>query len=311
VESASLAATVPLTIDNSAIGMRVNPGDRPVPVTFNIVSAGTWPTLGIRLLDGRDFTPLDTASRPSVAIINERLARQWFGSARAVGQQFIRSGLPGEPATPIEIVGVAANAQYTRIGEPQDFYAYFPIAQMFVPAATLMVRSTGDPASLAPAIRRVVRAIDPALPVADVRTLEAASSISLLPARVAAAVSGMLGVLVLILSTVGLYGAVAFITRQRRREIGIRMSLGATAADVARLFLRQSARWAMTGVGIGVVLALAATRAIQALLFGLSPVDPATFAGAIALMLLVTGIASYLPARRAASLDPVRALQAD
>ena len=311
VEAATLSAVVPLSLENSRMGMMPRAADPPVEVTFNSVSRGTFSTLGMRLLDGRDFDARDTTAAPAVAIVNEALARHWFGSGAAVGRRFVMPGFPGEPATEPEIVGVASNAAYTRIGEPQTFYAYFPIAQRFSPAPTLMVRTTGAPESVVPAVRSAIRAIDVGLPVVSTQTLESSSSISVLPARVAASVSGVLGALVLVLSTVGLYGVIGFMVRQRRREIGIRMSLGATGGRVAGLFLRQSARWAGIGMGIGVVIALGAGKIISSLLFGVSPVDPATFAGVIGLMLAVTLAAAYIPARRAASLDPVEALRVD
>jgi hypothetical protein len=288
-----------------------DPTARPVRVSYNAVSRGVFATLGIRLLDGRDFADTDAADGRRVVILNEALARRWFGSRAAVGQRFPGPTPPGAPRTEYEVIGVAGNASYQRIGEPQAFFAYFPLAQMFSPAPTLMVRSSGDPVALAPAMRNAIRSLDAGLPVFGVETLEASSLVTLLPARVAAGVSGALGALVLALSTVGLYGVVAFMVRQRRREIGIRMSLGATAASVAALFLQQSIRWAAAGLAIGLLLAFGATRVVGGLLFGISPLDGPAFGGAIALMLAVTCAASYAPARRAASINPVEALRTD
>ena len=182
---------------------------------------------------------------------------------------------------------------------------------MFTSATTLMVRTAGDPAAMTPAIRNAVRSLDHGLPVFGVSTLAESSLVTLLPARLAAGVSGALGALVLILSTVGLHGVVAFMVRQRRREIGIRLSMGATPRDVSSLFLRQSVRWAVIGLAIGVTLAAAATRVIGGFLFGISPLDAPTFAGAVALLLAVTCAASYAPARRAAVINPVEALRAE
>src|SRR5687767_518062 len=282
-----------------------------IRVSFNAVSRGIFPTLGIRLLEGRDFDARDTAGGRPVAIINEALARRLFGARPAIGQRFPGGGRPGSPGIEREIIGVAGNASYQRIGEQQSLFAYFPITQMFSPAPTLMVRTAGDPTAMAPSIRNVVRALDDGLPVFGVSTLAESSLVTLLPARLAAGVSGALGGLVLVLSTVGLYGVVAFMVRQRRREIGIRMSLGATRRDVACLFLRQSVRWAAIGVAIGIALAVALTRVIGGFLFGISPLDAPTFAGAVALLLVVTGLASYAPARRAAAINPVEALRAE
>jgi predicted permease len=312
VRAASLADTVPLTLNDS--GMTLSQSDPAAPrirVSFNAVSRGIFSTLGIRLLEGRDFNDDDSAGSRPVVIINEALARRLFGARPAIGQRLAGGGRPGTPGIEREVIGVAGNASYQRIGEEQSFFAYFPIGQMFSPAPTLMVRTSGDPGSMAPAIRSAVRSLDDGLPVFGVNTLEAASLVTLLPARLAAGVSGALGALVLVLSTVGLYGVVAFMVRQRRREIGIRMSLGATTRDVAGLFLRQSVRWAAIGIAIGVTLAVALTRVIGGFLFGISPLDAPTFAGAVALLLVVTCIASYAPARRAAAVNPVDALRAE
>ena len=312
VRGASLADTVPLTLNDS--GMTVPSPDPAAPrvrVSFNAVSPGIFDTLGIRLLEGRDFDERDAEGSRPVTIINQALARRLFGSRPAIGQRLPRPGPPGTPAIEHEIIGVAGNASYQRIGEAQAFFAYFPITQMFSAAPTLMVRTAADPTSMAPAIRNIVRSLDDGLPVFGVGTLAASSLVTLLPARLAAVVSGTLGGVVLVLSTVGLYGVVSFMVRQRRREIGIRMSVGATTRDVAGLFLRQSARWAAIGIAIGTTLAIAVTRVIGGFLFGISPLDAPTFAGAIALLLIVAAAASYVPARRASTLSPVDALRAE
>ena len=308
VRAATIADTVPLTLNDSGMTILGTDASR-LRVSFNNVSPGMFATLDIRLLEGRDFDARDGQNAPPVAIVNEALARRLFGSRSAIGQPL--PGPAGDRGLERQIVGVAGNASYQRIGEEQSLFAYFPISQSFSPAPTLMVRTTGDPMAMAPLIRRAVRALDDGLPVFGVSTLAESSLVTLLPARLAAGVSGALGGLVLVLSTVGLYGVVAFMVRQRRREIGIRMSLGATTRDVAGLFVRQSVRWAALGVAIGVTLAVALTRVIGGFLFGISPLDAPTFAGAVALLLIVTCAASYAPARSAAVINPVEALRAE
>jgi predicted permease len=312
VRAASLADTVPLTLnDNGTMLPGPDPSAPPIRVSFNAVSPGHFPTLGIPLLAGRDFDRRDGADSPRVAIVNDALARRLFGSRSAVGRRFTRPGPPGGPAVEYQVIGVAANASYQRIGEQQSLFIYFALPQMFMAAPTLIVRTAADPMPLAPAIQAAVRALDEGLPVYGVATLAESSLVTLLPARLAAGVSGALGALVLVLSSVGLYGVIAFMVRQRRREIGIRMSLGATTRDVATLFLRQSVRWAVIGLAIGVTLAAGAAQVIAGFLFGISPLDAPTFAGAIALLLVVSAAASYAPARRAAALSPVEALRAE
>ena len=312
VVAASLADIVPLSLNDR--GARL-PGPDPASpsarVSYNTVSPGTLATLGIRLIAGRDFDERDTARSRRVAIINEALAREWFGSRSAVGQRMRGPAAPGEPPVDLEVIGVAGNAAYQRIGEEQAFFAYFPLAQMFSPAPTLMVRTAGDPTAMTASVRAVLAGLDTGLPVFGVQTLESSAQVTLLPARLAAAVSGTLGALVLVLAAIGLYGVVSFMVRQRRREIGVRMALGASAQGVAGLFLQQYARWMFLGLAIGLVLAAAVTRVISSFLFGISPLDAPTFIGAIALMLTVTSAASYLPARRAARINPVEALRAE
>ena len=312
VVAATLADMVPLSLNDRAMGLPApDQAPQPVRVSFNQVSRGMFATLGIRLLEGRDFTDGDTAEGRRVVILNQALARRWFGSRPALGQRFPGPTPPGTPPPLYEVIGIAANASYQRIGEPQAFFAYFPIAQLFAAAPTLMVRSAGDPRALVPAVRGAIRSLDSALPVFGVDTLEASSQMTLLPARIAAGVSGVLGAVVLGISTIGLSGVVAFMVRQRRREIGIRMSLGATRSGVAGLFLKQSVRWAGTGLAIGLTLAFAVTRLIGGFLFGISPLDAPTFGGAVVLMLAVTCAASYAPARRAAAINPVEALRSE
>jgi ABC-type antimicrobial peptide transport system permease subunit len=175
----------------------------------------------------------------------------------------------------------------------------------------LLVRTNGDPTRLAPAIRAAVRDFDPLLPAPTVSTLSAATSAVLLRQRLAALVTAVLGVVGLLLAVVGLYGMVAYSTSRRTREIGVRLALGADHRDVLRLVVSEGMRPVAVGMAIGLVLALGATRLLVSYLFGVSPLDAITFVGVAAILTVVALMASYLPARRAAAIDPVRALRAE
>jgi putative ABC transport system permease protein len=185
------------------------------------------------------------------------------------------------------------------------------MAQLWRPDQSILVRTAGDAASVAPAIQAAVRAIDVALPRPDVRTLRDETSIVLLPQRVAAMVTGVLGGVGLLLAVVGLYGVIAYSVTRRTREIGVRVALGAQRSDVLRLVLREGMGLATIGVVIGVALAAGATRLIAGLLLAVDPLDGATFAAMSGLLIAVTLLASYVPARRAARSDPMVALRSD
>jgi ABC-type antimicrobial peptide transport system permease subunit len=188
---------------------------------------------------------------------------------------------------------------------------YLPLAQNWKAAMNIFVRTNGDAARLAPVIHEAVRALDPLLPAPQVITMNAATSVVLLPQRVAAAVTGVMGVLGLVLAAVGLYGVVAYTVSQRTREIGVRMALGADRASVLGMVLRDGMRLVVVGMGVGMLLAFGATRVMAQFLFGVSPLDPLVFAVIPLGLAAVALLASYLPARRAAATDPLAALRAE
>ena len=209
------------------------------------------------------------------------------------------------------VVGIARDAKYGSLTEKTPGYLYIPTAQMWQPHQTLLIRTSGDPAALAPSIRDAVRDIDGSLPRPVVQTLQQETSIVLFPQRIAAIVTGILGAVGLLLASVGLYGIIAYSVGRRTREIGVRVALGAQRWDVLRMVLREGLWLSGTGVAVGVALAAGATRLIAGLLFSVSPMDVMTFTGMSALFIAVVCVASYLPARRAASTDPLTALRSD
>jgi ABC-type antimicrobial peptide transport system permease subunit len=209
------------------------------------------------------------------------------------------------------VVGIAADSKYATVGEPNRPFLYRPLAQEYTPRVTLLVRTLGSTASAVATIRQAVRAIDPGLPIVNAASLEAATSISLLPARLAGAVVTGLGWLALVLVGLGIYGVLSFLVRSRTREIGIRVALGATPAAVTWMVVRQALSWTSAGAAIGLAGALLITRFLTTFLYGVRPADPVTFAAVIGLLGLVAGIAALVPAVAASRLDPQRALRAD
>jgi predicted permease len=272
---------------------------------MNTVGPGHFRTLNIRLLAGRDFTQQDTVGAPRVGIVNETLARRFWPGKDAVGQR-LRAA---DSADPILIVGVVRDSQYVTINEAPRPFMYRPLAQNYTPMVTLMVRAAGAPRSVLPAVKDEVRALDPGLAVFNVATLDEATSLSLLPSRIAGVLLGALGLLALVLAALGIHGVLAFVVRARTAEIGLRVAIGATPRMVVGMVLRQAVMWTAIGAAIGTAFALAVTRLLGSFLYGISPTDPVTFAAVTTIVTLVAGLAAYVPARRASRVDPLAALR--
>jgi predicted permease len=276
-----------------------------VRVEMATVDGRYFDVVRIPVLRGRTFTDADDARAPSVAIVNETFVKRLWPDGNALGRTF---GFHGDR---VVVVGVARDAKYGSLTEKTPPYVYIPTGQMWQPNQTLLVRSTGDPNVLAPAIRDAVRDVDGAVPRPSVRTLREETSIVLFPQRIAAIVTGVLGAVGLLLAAVGLYGIIAYSVGRRTREIGVRVALGAQRWDVLRMVVREGMWLAGIGVAVGIALAAGATRLIAAFLFDVSPIDAVTFVGMSVLFVGVAFLASYLPARRAASTDPLTALRSD
>ncbi|HWW77332.1 MAG TPA: ABC transporter permease, partial [Pyrinomonadaceae bacterium] len=281
-------------------------GDEGTSTGFNIVGPRYLGTMGTRLVRGRDFTDADREGAPGVVVVNETLARMLWPEEDALGKRLSFEGAGGPF---YEVVGVARDGSYRSLGDRSRPYVYRPVMQSFEPKMTLVVRTSGEPTALAGAVRGQLRALDPNLPVADVRTLAEQFDLSLLPSRVAAWTLGGFGLLALALAAIGVYGVVSYSVAQRTREIGVRVALGASRRDVLRLVLGDGLKMVAAGLAVGLLLAFAATRLVAGFLYGVTASDPLTFAFVPLLLLTVALAAGYLPARRATKVDPLVALR--
>jgi predicted permease len=289
-----------------------NPSQSEEEVTINWMQVypNSFATLGIPLVAGRDFKRQDSWGAQEVAVINESMARRFFGNGNPIGRRF-GLGRPENAGNILEIIGVVKDAKYISLREPSRpmFYRAFSQATSGRGQMTLVVRTAGDPAPVAAAMQREARALDPVMPMFQAETLAAQLDVSLVQERLVATMSSVFGLLALLLACIGLYGVLAYDVARRTHEIGIRMALGANAREIVRLVLGETL-WL---VGIGIVIGLgatwAATRWVASLLFGLQPHDPLTIGLAALVLLTVAAVAGYLPARRAARVDPLMALK--
>jgi len=273
---------------------------------FNVVGPNYFKTMETPLLRGRDFTDADRKGAPEVAVLNETLAGMLWPGEDAIGKRISVSG-PEGPF--LEVVGVARDGKYRSLGETPHPYIYQPLLQSYDPRMTLVVRTKGEPQSVAGVVRQQIHALDANLPIADVKTLRDQLDLSLFPSRVAAWTLGGFGVLALLLAAIGIYGVVSYSVAQRTREIGVRMALGAREKDVLRMVLGEGFLVIAIGLALGLLLAVAATRVIAGFLYGVGATDPITFVTVPLLLGIIALVASYIPARRATKVDPLAALR--
>ena len=311
VEDASVTIDLPLDGGRIGLGGIKVPGKTPPRGEFfqadwNVVEPGFFRTLKLPLTRGRDFSEADSATSLPVAIVNEALARQYWPGEDPIGKQMNLNG-EGGPRT-LSVVGVASDARVIWLTGAVEPYVYLPFAQRFWPRVALLVR-TADDRPIVPEVRSIVRSMNPNLPITESLTLSDVTAIGVIPQRIAASVAGTLGIVGLLLAAIGIYGVTSYAVSRRTREIGIRMALGADRRSVLRLVLRQGLVLASIGAGIGVVFAAVGSRFLESLLFGIRGLDPLTFGGACLLFAVVTVVASYVPARRAARVDPMVALR--
>jgi predicted permease len=297
-------------LGNVHVPGRVNPdGSDTINSDCDVISPDYFTALQLRLVAGRAFTAQDQRTSPGVIIVNERFAADAWPGQDPIGKQ-IKLADSSPAARTFQVVGVARDSKYRAINEaPRNFF-YFPLAQQFLSELTFYVRHEGGESRIGD-LRRAVTAFDPMLPVVHSATLEAATALSLIPQLIAAWVAGSVGSIGLLLAAFGLYGLMAFSVAQRAREIAIRMALGSSQENVLWLVMRQAGRLTLLGVTVGGAIAIGASLLLQSLLIGLTPVDPVAFGAALAILSGVTMAASIVPARRAARMDPMRALRAE
>jgi predicted permease len=307
VSAAALADWVPLGFSSNAEAFTpegYSPKKEEAMVAgVMAVSSEYFQTMQIPVLRGRDFTVRDAKESQLAVVVNLELAERYWHGQDAIGR---RLNIGGDWRT---VVGIVQNSQYTGLHDPPFPFVYFPLHQSYTPRTTLHVRTAGDPLAAFAAVQSAVHELNGELPLFDVSTLhdriQAASTIQ----RVAGPAACALGILALVLAAVGIYGVIAYTTRLRTQEIGIRVALGAQRGDVLRLVLRDGAKVTLAGLILGAGAAFLLMRLMSSLLFGVSAADPATFVGIPVLLAGVIFVACYLPARRAMRVDPMIALR--
>ena len=320
VERASFARHVPLNnlYGGGAMLRAAIPGHEPAPgaeppgFRFNTVTPGYFETMGTPLLRGRDFDGTDVGGGPGSVIINETMARQYWGDGNALGATFELLGM-GNPASrkPVRVVGVARDAKYLSLTEDPQPYLYLPLSQDHRGEISLIVRYRGDTRDMVGRLRQEVLAVDAAVPILQVVTLEEHLHFALGVERAVTAIVGTVGSLGLGLALVGLYGVISFLVARRTKEIGIRMALGARPSQVVRHELREGVRLAVVGIGVGVAASAGVMQLAAGGLYGVNKTDPLVFLGISALVLAVALAASWFPARHAARVEPLTALRSE
>ncbi len=311
VDGAASATIVPLRGDSWTLGIRAGGGARGESDSkFSWIDPDYFRTMGIALLAGRYFNDRDTATSPKVAIVNESFARQILGGADPVGKTFRTVTEPHYPETLYQIVGVVKNTKYDHLKDEFRPITFVPAAQSPSGYAlgTILIRSNAPLAGLISDVKRAVGEISPDIGI-EFHSFKTMIRERLLPEQLMAMLAGFFGFLAAVLATVGLYGVMSYMVARRQNEIGIRIALGASRTGVMRLVLRDAGTLLAIGLAVGTALALAAGAAARSMLFGLRPYDPLTLALAVGLLAAVTLAASYLPALRAARLDPMVALR--
>jgi predicted permease len=321
VISSSLAKTVPPNDWSDRLSVFL-PGEEPPPevlrtrddlglrVDANRIAPDYFRTLGIPILEGREFTDQDRLGTPPVAILNERLANRLWPGESAVGK-LLSVPFWLEPRPPVQIIGVARDTKHRSLLADMPLLVYLPELQVYDGRATLVARTRGDATKLIPAIRGEVAALDKDLSLYAVKTMSEQIESTLWQQRTAAGLIGIFGLLALALAAIGIYGVIAHSVAQRTREIGIRMALGADARGVLRMILRQGLVLALTGVLVGLAAAFALTRLMSSVLYGVSATDPLTFVISSVVLVGVALGACFAPARRATKVDPMIALRCE
>ena len=309
VRSAALTTRLPLYAAGIAGSCVARDTDKPAPATTTTVGAGYPDTLRIPLLEGRDFNAADQAAGPPVAIVNQALARRLWPNQPAAGRSFL---FGCDHARAVRVVGVARDSRIRSLNEVTLPHVYLPFSQAYDGGIVfIVVETAGDPGPMMERVRETLVSANPDFRTYGVKRLSESLDTSFWQARFELWVLGILGTLALVLAAVGMYGVISYHVTARTREIGIRMAIGAQPADVFRMVIGQGLRVTLAGIAIGLLLSAMAARLLASLLYGVSPTDAGTWCAAVAVWLAVALLACWLPARRAARVEPVIALRQD
>jgi putative ABC transport system permease protein len=308
VRAAGVSSGIPFGVGNYTqtpmltTGRSVLPPETAVPIDWRIVSPGFFRTVGIPLVRGRDFTAADGAV--PVTIVSQATARKFWGDDDPIGRTLHRNG----DTVGVTVVGVVGDVHTTALNQDSPAL-YYPVARGTWPLMDIVVRTDGDPRALLPAVRQKVNELDPALPLANVRTLDEWVTNAAAQPRLNAQLLGVFAGLALAIAAIGIYGVLAYSVTQRTREIGLRMALGAPRAGVLGAIVKEGMLIALAGVAAGLAAAFAFSRALESLVFGVRVNDPATFAAVAAVLSVVALVACALPAMRASRVDLIVALR--
>jgi predicted permease len=313
VKSAAISNYIPLSLNYNSNNIFVEgqPVERGANVPLSMVASISpryFETMGTPILQGREFADQDKRETERVAIVNETFVRRLLPFAKTNSDAIGKRISFRDKGPFIRIVGVAGDGKYFNIAEEPRSFLWTTTAQDYTSSVILVVRTNGNPESVLGAVRAELHSLDPNLPLFDVKTLTEHMRFALFPARIAATVLGVFGLVALVLAAIGIYGITSYAVAQRTREIGIRMALGAQLSDVMKLILTHGVKLTVIGVCLGLLGAYLVTRAITSVLYGVSATDPLTFAGVSVLLIAVALIACYVPARRATRVDPLVAL---
>jgi len=310
VEAAAIASRVPLASDINVTGVRVDgfhtqPDDETL-IDVAAVGDQYFEAVGVPILSGRGFTVDDVEHQRRVAVVNETMARQFWPGSSPLGRRIFPLGAQS-PA--FEVVGIARDHKVRSVGEARRPYLHLPAEP--ARGIGLVVRTTMPAAAALPMLREAIRTLEPSVVFTEDTTAALIAAATMGPTKVAAFAAAAFAGLALLLAAVGLYGAIAYAVSRRTREIGIRMALGAKRGQVLRLVMQQGGRLAAAGIALGVLASAGAARLLGALLYGVSGIDPFAYASAVAILLLVAGIANLVPALSAARVDPAKALRGE
>jgi putative ABC transport system permease protein len=272
------------------------------------VTPDYFDALGLKLVEGRAFRAADNQQAPRVAILNQAAAERFFPGERALGRKLKFAAID---TNTMEIVGILANARTDALTEEAEPEVYFPFWQNSAFSKHLIVRTHSDPRMMASAIEKEMRAIDPTVSVEHIKTLEDIRAASVASRTFAMNLLAGFALAACLLATVGIYGVLSLVASSRQTEIAIRMAIGAQRADVIRLMLADGIRLAAVGIGLGILISLALAAGLRTYLFGIGPTDLGTLLCMITALLLITLATSWIPARRAARVDPLAAFRAD